>query len=111
MVRLGIGEPLESVNVRPSSRGMTSRLRPTVDESVPPANSASKTLPSEVSLVPDVFTHVLIGYILGMLLSLDYRPPSGDLYLSSDRWPAVVAGLCALCVWAVDRRRDTHSET
>lgn len=32
-----------------------------------------------------------------------YRPPSGGLYLSSDRWPAVLAGLLAAAVWAVDR--------
>ncbi|TMT87031.1 metal-dependent hydrolase [Haloterrigena sp. H1] len=38
---------------------------------------------------------------------LDYRPPAGDLYLSSDRWPAVVAGVSALCVWLVARRRDS----
>ncbi|WP_049889102.1 metal-dependent hydrolase [Natronolimnohabitans innermongolicus] len=37
---------------------------------------------------------------------LEYRPPAGDLYLSSDRWPAVVAGCCALVVWLIDRRRD-----
>lgn len=42
---------------------------------------------------------------------LEYRPPSGDLYLSSDRWPAIVAGLCALLVWLVDRRRETPPET
>lgn len=181
---------------------------------MPTANSASKTPRPEVIFVPDVLTHVLVGYILGTLLSfryewlrpahvtlvmggalspdfmkiqilapdgfvawvlgvpfswsplhtlvgsalviwlcsllvapdqrnravvllavgavshhaldvllltptgdaygvfwllLDYRPPSGDLFLSSDRWPAVITGLCALCVWVVDRRRDTHS--
>ena len=38
---------------------------------------------------------------------LDYRPPAGDLYLSSDRWPAVVAGVSAFCVWLVARRRDS----
>lgn len=37
---------------------------------------------------------------------LEYRPPTGDLYLSSDRWPAAVAGLGALCVWVIARRRD-----
>ncbi|MFC4544475.1 metal-dependent hydrolase [Halosolutus amylolyticus] len=35
----------------------------------------------------------------------DYRPPAGGLYLSSDRWPALVAGCGAVLVWAIDRRR------
>lgn len=26
------------------------------------------------------------------------------IYVSSDRWPAVVAGVVALCVWVIDRR-------
>lgn len=38
-----------------------------------------------------------------------YRPPVGDYYLSSDRWPAVVAGCCALLVWLVARRRETDA--
>ncbi|QRV15778.1 metal-dependent hydrolase [Haloterrigena salifodinae] len=38
---------------------------------------------------------------------LEYRPPAGDLYLSSDRWPAVVAGVGALCIRIVARRRDS----
>ena len=33
-----------------------------------------------------------------------YHPPSPGLYLSTDRWPALVAGLVAAVVWAVDRR-------
>ncbi|WP_168927092.1 metal-dependent hydrolase [Natronorubrum aibiense] len=36
---------------------------------------------------------------------LEYRLPAGSLYLSSDRWPALVAGLAALVVWAVARHR------
>ncbi|SEW31558.1 metal-dependent hydrolase [Natrinema salifodinae] len=32
-----------------------------------------------------------------------YRPPSPGLYLSSDRWPAVVAGTVAAGLWAVQR--------
>jgi len=29
----------------------------------------------------------------------EYRLPAGGLYLSTDRWPALVAGLCAVLVW------------
>jgi membrane-bound metal-dependent hydrolase YbcI (DUF457 family) len=38
----------------------------------------------------------------------DYRPPAGGLFLSSDRWPALVSGACAAFVWAVAwvRRRS-----
>ncbi|MFD1564520.1 metal-dependent hydrolase [Haloarchaeobius amylolyticus] len=32
-----------------------------------------------------------------------YRPPSLDLYLSTDRWPAAVAGVLAVVVWTVRR--------
>ncbi|ELY37822.1 metal-dependent hydrolase [Natronorubrum tibetense] len=42
---------------------------------------------------------------------LQYRPPAGDLYLSSDRWPALVASCGALLVWIVSRRRDSPTET
>ena len=38
-----------------------------------------------------------------------YRPPSGGLYLSSDRWPALVAGTVALTLW-VGRRYRTDGE-
>lgn len=41
---------------------------------------------------------------------LDYRPPAGGLYLSSDRWPAVVAGLAAVAMWALGRYRGTRAE-
>ncbi|WP_049890338.1 metal-dependent hydrolase [Natronorubrum sulfidifaciens] len=42
----------------------------------------------------------------------EYRLPAGGLYLSSDRWPALVAGLVAVVVWSVARRRrDAASET
>jgi len=34
----------------------------------------------------------------------EYRLPAGGLYLSTDRWPALVAGLCAVLVWALERR-------
>lgn len=36
-----------------------------------------------------------------------YRPPSGGLYLSSDRLPALVAGLAATAAWLVRRRLDS----
>lgn len=34
----------------------------------------------------------------------EFRPPAGGLYLSTDRWPALVAGLGALLVSALERR-------
>ncbi len=36
-----------------------------------------------------------------------YRPPSPDLYLSTDRWPAAVAGVLAAASWAVRRYGST----
>ncbi|MFC7231869.1 metal-dependent hydrolase [Saliphagus sp. GCM10025308] len=45
---------------------------------------------------------------------LEYRVPSGDLYQSTDRWPALTSGSCAALLWAVRRRRDSaasESET
>lgn len=33
-----------------------------------------------------------------------YQPPTPNIYLSSDRWPALVSGLVAAIVWAVDRQ-------
>ena len=33
-----------------------------------------------------------------------YHPPTPNLYLSTDRWPALVSGLLAAVVWAVDRK-------
>ncbi|AGB37164.1 metal-dependent hydrolase [Natronococcus occultus] len=41
---------------------------------------------------------------------LEYRPPAGGLYLSSDRWPAVVAGLASVAVWALHRYRGSRDE-
>jgi membrane-bound metal-dependent hydrolase YbcI (DUF457 family) len=35
----------------------------------------------------------------------DYRPPAGGLFLSSDRWPALVSGACAAVVWTIARVR------
>ncbi len=54
------------------------------------------------------------GYSYAVFWPLtEYRLPSGGLYMSSDRWPALVSGLCAVLVWAVERRlsvrRDARS--
>jgi len=38
-----------------------------------------------------------------------YRPPSPDLYLSTDRWPAAVAGVLAIGSWAVRRYDITEA--
>ena len=35
----------------------------------------------------------------------EYRPPSGDLYRSSDPWPALVAAVGAALVWSSNHRR------
>lgn len=34
------------------------------------------------------------------------RLPAGDLYLSTDRWPALVAGSCAVLARTIARRRE-----
>ncbi|WP_076609733.1 metal-dependent hydrolase [Natronorubrum thiooxidans] len=44
----------------------------------------------------------------------EYRLPAGGLYLSSDRWPALVSGLAAIGAWALARRyrpaeMDSHA--
>ncbi|MXV60993.1 metal-dependent hydrolase [Natronorubrum sp. JWXQ-INN-674] len=41
----------------------------------------------------------------------EYRPPAGGLFLSSDRWPAAVAGLGAALVWAVARYSEGATGT
>lgn len=45
------------------------------------------------------------SYAVGWPL-LTYHFPSPDLYLSSDRWPALVAGTFAAVVWVERRRRS-----
>lgn len=40
----------------------------------------------------------------------EFRPPAGGLYMSTDYWPAFVAGLCALLVWGLKRRFDARRE-
>ncbi|WP_226008219.1 alpha/beta hydrolase [Natrinema salinisoli] len=47
------------------------------------------------------------SYAVGWPLST-YHFPSPDLYLSSDRWPALVAGTVAAVIW-VGRRRWSQS--
>ncbi|RQG90977.1 metal-dependent hydrolase [Natrarchaeobius chitinivorans] len=37
---------------------------------------------------------------------VEYRPPAGGLYLSSDRWPALLTGTIAAVLWGVRRRYD-----
>lgn len=39
----------------------------------------------------------------------EYRPPTGGLYLSSDRWPALVAITVAAVCWALQRRYRNRS--
>ena len=42
------------------------------------------------------------GYAFPVFWPLtEWRPPAGNLYLSSDRWPALVAGMLAVGVWYV----------
>lgn len=48
------------------------------------------------------------SYMLAWPLST-YHPPTPGLYLSSDRWPAVVSASLAAVVWAVRRRRTAGS--
>ncbi|NHN46513.1 metal-dependent hydrolase [Halostella sp. JP-L12] len=36
-----------------------------------------------------------------------YYPPTGNLYLSTDRWPAVVAGSVAFVLWVGTRERGS----
>ena len=47
------------------------------------------------------------GYSYAVFWPLtEYRPPSGDLYRSSDPWPALVTAAGAALVRVVDRRRS-----
>lgn len=44
----------------------------------------------------------------------DYRPPSGGLYLSTDRWPLLVAGTISVLLWIVGhylRAQRTETST
>lgn len=45
------------------------------------------------------------GYAYLVLWPLtEYNPPAGMLYRSSDRWPAIIAGLIATGVWLLNHR-------
>lgn len=47
------------------------------------------------------------GYSYALLWPLtQYHPPTPGLYLSTDRWPALVSGAIAAGVWASTRRQD-----
>ncbi len=39
-----------------------------------------------------------------------YNPPTPGLYLSTDMWPALLAGSSALCVWLIDSRVHSRSQ-
>lgn len=50
--------------------------------------------------VLDVALLTVTGYAYAVFWPLTgYHPPSGGLYLSSDRWPALVAGTLAAVAW------------
>ena len=52
----------------------------------------------------DLLLRTASGYTYPVLWPLtQYQPPAGGLYLSSDRWPAVVAGGVAAVLWAGTR--------
>ncbi|WP_265110680.1 metal-dependent hydrolase [Halosolutus halophilus] len=54
----------------------------------------------------DVLLLTVTGYSYAVLWPLSgYHFPAPNLYLSSDRWPALVAGLAAALVWALARQR------
>ncbi|MCU4975426.1 metal-dependent hydrolase [Halobacteria archaeon AArc-m2/3/4] len=62
--------------------------------------------------VLDVLLLTPTGYAYAVFWPLtEYRPPSGGLYVSTDRWPAVVAGISALFVWAIAHYRDEPTAT
>ena len=51
------------------------------------------------------------GYSYAVFWPLSqYRPPTPGIYLSTDRWPAVVASAVAGVVWLRTRRRRTDRE-
>jgi membrane-bound metal-dependent hydrolase YbcI (DUF457 family) len=52
------------------------------------------------------------GYAYPLFWPLsEYRPPRGMLYLSSDRWPALVAGTLAAVVWRCHRNSRRRAAT
>ncbi|ELY26013.1 hypothetical protein C500_16467 [Natrialba magadii ATCC 43099] len=55
----------------------------------------------------DIVLVTATGYSYAVFWPIsDYRFPAADLFLSSDRWPALVAGASALVVWFLNRRRS-----
>jgi membrane-bound metal-dependent hydrolase YbcI (DUF457 family) len=81
---------------------------------VPPAERRAVL----AALVGGVLLHVALdlqvvragGYAPPYLYPFSWvQLPSTDLYLSSDIWPAVVAGSAAVLVWTVGRYRPTQS--
>lgn len=53
----------------------------------------------------DLFLISLSGHSYSILWPLtQYAPPTPSLYLSTDRWPALVVGAVATTVWVLDRR-------
>lgn len=60
--------------------------------------------------VLDVALLTVTGYAYPVFWPLtEYHLPAGNLYTSSDRWPAVVSGALAVVLWRVRRRPDTGS--
>lgn len=60
--------------------------------------------------VLDVLLLTPTGYSYAVFWPLtEYHLPSGGLYMSTDRWPAVVAGLSAVLVWVIARRHDDET--
>ncbi len=58
-------------------------------------------------LTADAFLLKAAGVSYPVLWPLTaYHPPTPGLYLSTDRWPAVVTGALALGAWLVVRRPD-----
>ena len=61
-------------------------------------------------LVLDSLLYRPTGYATELFVPFSvYRFPAGMLYLSSDRWPAAVAGGVAACTWGWRRYADRRS--
>ena len=59
----------------------------------------------------DWLLHTSTGYAFPVFWSLtEWRPPAENLYLSSDRWPALVPILLAAAVFLETRRRTKLSQ-
>lgn len=62
--------------------------------------AASHHLLDVVLINPSGYSYAVLWPLTG------YHPPTPGLYLSTDRWPALVSGALALLVRTVDARRD-----